>query len=116
MITAVEALNLAKPTAEDIAKARDAMKTIDQHIRRTMTFAGPELLEMAPDDLSFSAAKLVAVAMKQLGWNVSASLGVKQGRLGGSTTLWQLAFSPVIEVYESIISDLNIDPSARLDA
>ena len=118
MITAAEALKLAAPTADDIATAREALKKIDQHIRRKMTFAGPEALELQVDELSFAAAKLVAVAMKEFGWNFSASLGVKQSRLGGSTTLWQLAFSPTIEGYETAVSELDIAlaPSAHLDA
>lgn len=116
MIRGAEALKLAAPTAEDIELARAALKKIDQHIRNKMTFAGPEILELRTDELSFAAAKLVAVAMKGLDWNVNASLGMKQGKLGGSTTLWQLSFSPTIEVYESAVAELNLGTSVHLDA
>ena len=106
MITAAAALQLAEPTNKDIALARDAMKEIDQHIRRKMTFAGPEPFEIQPREMSYAAAKIVALVMKQFGWNVNASLGVKQGTLGGSTTIWQFLFSPVIEVYEAAITEM----------
>ncbi len=114
MISATEALRLAPPTIKDIALARDVMDTIDQHIRKKMTFAGPETLEIPPDAMSYAAAKLIALKMKDLGWNVSASLGVMQTRFGGQTTIWQFAFSPAIETYEAAVSDINIDPKPQL--
>lgn len=116
MIGATEALQLARPTADDIELARAALKKIDQHIRHKMAFAGPEVLEMSIDELNFAAAKLVAITMKRFDWNVSASLGMKQGKLGGSTTLWQISFSPTIEVYESAVAALDIAPPTHLDA
>lgn len=115
MITAAEALALARPTKDDIELAREAMKKIDHHIRNKMTFAGPEPLELRPDEMNYASAKLVAVAMKQDGWNVSASLGVKQGALGGKMTIWQLLFSPTIETYEIAVAEFNISPK-HLDA
>ena len=115
MITSAEALQLAKPTQKDISLARKALEKIDQHIREKMTFAGPEVLELRADEMSYAAAKIVALVMKRDNWNVNASLGVKQGTLGGSMMIWQLSFSPTIEVYEATLVDLDF-PSKHLDA
>jgi len=116
MIAANDALNLpeAQLTDEDLALAKDVMKHIDRHIRAKMTFAGPEALEMGAQKLNYSAAKVVCVWMKRLGWNMNANLGVKQSELGGRSMIWQLAFSPAIESYEAFIPEFEIKP--RLDA
>lgn len=116
MITGLEALNLpeAQLTDDDLALAKDVMKQIDRHIRTKMTFAGPEALEMGAQKLNFSAAKVVCVWMKRLGWNMNANLGVKQSELGGRSMVWQLAFSPMIESYDVIVPEFEIKP--RLDA
>jgi len=110
MISAREALSLTPPTEDDIDLARKALVKIEKHIRAKMTFAGPEALELQPREMSYAAAKIVAVLMGHSGWNISASLGVKQSELGGRSTIWQIVFSPKIEIYEETLADFNIDP------
>jgi hypothetical protein len=110
MITAREALDLSAPTDDDVKLARKALGKIDKHLRKTMTFAGPEALELQSTEMSYAAAKVIAVIMKRAGWNVTAQLGVKQSELGGRSTIWQFLFSPVIEVYEEALADFDIDP------
>lgn len=117
MISAIEALNLPKAqiTDEDTKLAYAVLAKIDRHVHKNMTFAGVDILELQPSELSFAAAKIVAVMVKRLGWNMNANFGVKQSELGGRTTIWQIALSPTIEVYEQALTSVEL-PAPKLDA
>jgi hypothetical protein len=107
MISAREALALdrAKFPTGDMPQLRSVMRTIEQHVRKTMTFNGTPELTIPYRDMTKEVSKLLCHAMKRLGWSVIVNLMSTAPMFAGGMPdphHWSLHMQPSFEVYDDM--------------
>lgn len=119
MISATEALQLnhASISTQDREDVQAIVAKLDEHIRKHMTFGGPTPLEVPYKHLSRTASQIFCFVMKRLKWTVSLNLMAEQPRFQGGTPVphhWVIQLVPMVEVYEELLADFEIEPKIQL--
>lgn len=119
MISAKAALQLpaAQISENDLVEVRLIVEKLDEHINKYMLFGGPVPLEIPYRAMSKTAGQVLCYIMKRQKWNVTLNLIAEQPRFqGGQPTPhhWVIQLAPMVEVYDELLADFEIDPKPLL--
>lgn len=110
MIDSSTALQLpaAQPSKQDIADCRTMLAKLHEHTVKYMTINGPTPLEIPFGEMSLTASKLLAHALKPLGWNANFNLIAENPRFQGGQPVphhWIIQLQPTPETYDAVLAE-----------
>ena len=110
MIDAAAALQLpsAQLSKQDLEDCRVMLTKLHEHTTKYMTINGPAPLTVPYGEMSLPASKMLAHALKPLGWNANFNLIAENPRFQGGQPVphhWIIQILPTPETYDAILAE-----------